>query len=126
MRVLVARHSPKNDCWASDGELLFLAIDRVQMALDLQVPFVGVRSGLPSAIGWVTQAPPDFSEADFLATASDKAEQPEVMSAAQQLMLKAASAHPIDTPMAAHYNPRGVPPVPTLVVHKVILYKSGG
>jgi hypothetical protein len=110
---------------ALNGELLFLAIDRVQMAFDIQVPFVGIRSGLPAAVGWVAQAPPDFYEADFLAAATNHSGQPEVSLEAQRLLLKAASTHPLDTPLAAHYNRRGIPPVPTLIVHKVILYKSG-
>ena len=56
--VLVAKHSPENQCFANEGELLVAARPDAKAKLRLRKGahfFVGLKSGQPSAVAWTKQ-----------------------------------------------------------------------
>ncbi|MEW6608850.1 MAG: hypothetical protein AB1414_15630 [bacterium] len=57
-KVLVAKYSPKNRCYAKEGEILIIATERDKMRGKLYKDFhffVGINSRTPSMYGWVKE-----------------------------------------------------------------------
>ncbi|MEW6608851.1 MAG: hypothetical protein AB1414_15635 [bacterium] len=57
-KILVAKNSPENKCFANDGEILVVATDKDKMKGKLPKEhhfFVGIETRTPSRYGWVKE-----------------------------------------------------------------------
>lgn len=126
-KVLLAKHNPKNLCFAKEDELLVPAglKDKMQGKLPKDDHFfVGLETGLPSRYGWVKELD-DPITAEDLARLKDggKIEEETVQSCA--ILLRSAAKLPEDIPMACHFLEVRLPGerCRKLKIHKVIFYQ---
>lgn len=127
-RALVAKHSPKNQCFARQDELLVPAGSQDKMRGKLPKDdhfFVGVESGLPSRYGWVRELDNPITLQDLARLKDGDSPQPETIKSCETL-LRAAGKYPEDTPMACHFLEVNLPGERSrrLKVHKVVLYRE--
>ena len=125
-KVLVARQSPQNKCFAEDGEWLIIGQKGQTMKGGLPQDyhfFVGLRSGQPSRYGWVFQLEHEISPEELAAKFSNQPSDELVGSCLA--ILKAAVKYEVGTPMACTYSTIGVMTKQRVLrVHKVIFYPS--
>jgi hypothetical protein len=126
-KVLVARHSPKNKCYANEGEWLVMAQPEHRMRGGLPKDhhfFMGVESHEPSRYGWVREIEHGIKPIDLAARYNP--DPPNELVASCGHLLESLSKQKNDTPMAATYLEVGViKKVRTLRVHKVFFYTCG-
>jgi hypothetical protein len=122
-KLLVARHSPQNKCFAPDGAVLTL-MPREPIPLKGAVShyFVSVQDfRLKSRYGWVKEMP-TFTLDEFLALYHPT---PNVTDAIREhvlTMLTAVDRITADQPVAVDYASRGIPPQMEVSVHRVIFH----
>jgi hypothetical protein len=125
-KVLVARNSPQNKCFAEDGEWLMIGREGQKMKGGLPQDhhfFVGLSSGQPSRYGWVFQLEHEISPEELAAKITSPPSEELVGSCLT--ILKAAAKYEVGTPMACTYSTIGVMTKQRVLrVHKVLFYQS--
>jgi hypothetical protein len=125
-KVLVARHSPENQCNAQNGEILILK-PRGQVPIDDHVAHYflsGKDRKTKSKYGWVKEVEP-FSLNDFIEQNHLEAYLNEEDGVQMERMFSKIGNLPPDTPVAATYSRRGIERKHMeLTVHKVFFYKT--
>jgi hypothetical protein len=122
-RILTAKHSIANRCFAKDGDvLIFLPRKTVPLKLNVKHHFISVQNpSLKSKYGWVNIVQP-FSVEDFVRTHL-RDRQDQVHTSAVKTMLTAISNLPEATPVAIHYVQRGIEQKRMdISIHKVFFY----
>jgi len=125
-KILVARYSPENKCYAPDGAVLTVK-PLAQVPMKDHVPhyFTSVTDPtIKSRYGWVKEVDP-FSLDDFVARYTAKndltAEEREHL----EVMFTSIAKLAPETPVAATYSCRGVERRRMqFTVHRVIFYKA--
>ena len=125
-KILLAKNSPKNKCFAEDGEILIVAQKEHKMKGNLPKDhhfFIGVKSGMPSRYGWVSEI--DYS-IDELELAKKHTENPtESLVESCKELLCAISKHQEGTPMACTMSVVGILEKKQLLrIHKVLFHKK--
>lgn len=124
-KLLVARYSPQNECFAQEGDTLYAPVSATQRVRSVPrtYHFLSVNGGGErSKFGWVKSAEQPFSIDDFVA------EHSEIRGSDEQTMLLASLFSAIanlaeGTPVAGSYFLRGVEQRRVeLTFHKVFLY----
>jgi hypothetical protein len=127
-KALIARHNPKNLCFAQRGELLVPAgpgdVMKGQLPEDHHF-FVGVQTGRPSRYGWVKELDVSIS-AEGLARLRSKDVVDEETIHRCEILLQSAAKLPEGTPMACHFQEIRLPGVRErkLRIHKVFFYQA--
>ena len=125
-KVLVARHSPENQCNAQNGETLILK-PRGQVPIGEYVAHYflsGKDRKTKSKYGWVKEVEP-FSLNDFIEQNHLEAYLNEEDRIQMERMFSKIGNLPPDTPVAATYSRRGIERKRMeLTVHKVFFYKT--
>jgi len=127
-KVLITKHSPKNLCFAREGELLVPAGPKDKMRGRLPKDhhfFVGLETALPSRYGWVKELDEPIT-AEELAQLKDGDEITKETIQSCEVLLRSAAKLPEDTPMACHFLEIRLPGEKRrkLKVHKVIFYQA--
>ena len=127
-KVLIAKHSPKNLCFASEGEILIPARPGDEMRGGLPKDdhfFVGTETGLPSRYGWVEEVDNPITAEGLARLKEGDAIRPETVNACE-ILLKSAARYPKGTPMACHFLEIKLPGEESrkLKVHKVIFHQA--
>ena len=125
-KLLIARHSPQNGCFAPDGAILTV-VPRARVPLRDNVAHefrAAANSELTSKYGWVLDVPAfdlqKFADEYLGGRVLNKTEEEHL-----QTMFASISKLPADTPVAATYSSRGVEKKRMdFTVHRVILYKG--
>lgn len=125
-KLLVAKNNPKNKCYAEDGEMLIIAQDEHKMKGKLPEDhhfFIGVKSGMPSRYGWVSDI--DYSIDENL-LAKEYTENPsEILLDSCRLLLTSISKYADGTAMACTISEVGILEKKRIMkVHKVFFYKK--
>lgn len=129
-KILIAKHVPKNLCFAQEGEILVPASSMEKMP-GRKLPndhhfFVGVQTALSSRYGWVKELE-EFITAEGLAQLKDGDETKDETIQLCELLLKSVTNLQGGTPVACHFAEVGLPPRPRrkeLKIHKVIFYST--
>ena len=132
-KVLVARYSPENHCYACEGEVLSLQPrSKVNVSktgvVKPQHHFVSGQDGkTPSRYGWVRECRQSFTVDDFIE--SHITPWRRIVSSSEregiQIMLHAIQSLPENTPVTADYSLYGIIEKRVeLKVHKVIFYQQ--
>lgn len=109
-KILVARHSPKNECFANEGDILFapIAESGPEIRTGTKYFFRSVHDPSKSSrFGWVCSSHKAFNVYDFVAehlTGDAEEQQLRVLSD----LFSAISLLPDDTPVAGSYFLRGI------------------
>lgn len=127
-KILVAKHSPQNKCYAEDEEWLVI-LDRMRKGM-IDLPddthyFVGVHSRKPSRYGWVKTI--DYKIVPQELAKMYNYNPSEELIQICELILKAAYDQKDGTPMAARIITVGLLEKERrklLKVHKVFFYKA--
>lgn len=127
-KVLISRHSPKNLCFAKEGEILVPAGPKDKMRGRLPKDdhfFVGLETGLPSRYGWVKELDSPIT-AEELARLKDGAQVKQETVRDCRLLLESVARYPEGTPMACHFIEVKLPGEGRrkLKIHKVIFYPA--
>ena len=127
-KILIAKHNPKNLCFAKEGESLVPAGPRDKKQGRLPKDdhfFVGLETGLPSRYGWVKELDRPIA-AEELARLKDGGQVSKETIQSCEILLRAVAEMPEDTPMACHYLEVKLPGERhrRLKVHKVIFYQA--
>jgi hypothetical protein len=125
-KLLVARHSPKNKCYAPDDAVLFVrSAPSVDLRKDTHHYFTGAGyRSTRSRYGWVKDVAP-FVFDDFVRQHLNEIELSEDDRAHLKTMLQSIAKLPAGTPVAASYSVRGVEVKrPIFVVHQVVFHKA--
>jgi hypothetical protein len=126
-RVLVARHSPQNRCFAAEGELLtVLPRKKLGRMRDLlRHNFISAcNPKLTSRYGWVGEHEP-FTLDEFLQAMLGKSEVSQDEREHISTMLASISGMPVGLPVAAGYSCRGVMEKRMVfIVHRVFFYPA--
>jgi hypothetical protein len=127
-KVLVAKHSPKNLCFARQGEYLVPALSTDRMRGKLPKDdhfFVGVETGKASRYGWVKDLDTPITAEALARLRGEKTVDQKAIDLCE-LLLKSASKLPEDTPMACHFYEVTLPGrgQRKLKIHKVIFYDA--
>ena len=80
-RVIIAKHSPKNQCFADDGELLIAAAPSAKASIRVRNRghfFVGLTTGKPSLVGW-TDTPSQSITEDQIIMQAQQCPHPELL-----------------------------------------------
>ena len=126
--VLVAHHSPQNDCFADEGNVLYPPVPRELSRTRVRSGYYFVCATHPGKrckFGWVKRTKP-FGVKDFVA------EYPEIERSEEQYelladLLSAIANLPERTPVAGSYFRRGIEqPRVELSFHKVFFYPAHG
>lgn len=120
-KLLTAKYSPGNKCFASEGEVLTIVSKPNLPKNDAQYFFIGAKGNEKSQFGWVTEVAP-FTIEDFI---KNYAKDPSNESEKEyiKIMLDAAAKYGHNTPMAASFVVRGtMQKKVVLTVHKVLFY----
>jgi hypothetical protein len=124
-KVLMARYSPQNECFAGEGDVLYAPASAPQRVRSAPRAYHFLRAkgdGKRSKFGWVKSTEQPFSVEDFVA------EHPEIKGNDEQTMLLANLFSAIanlaeGTPVAGSYFLRDVEQRSVeLTFHKVFLY----
>lgn len=84
--------------------------------------FAGAESGKTSKYGWVKESDEPFDLDEFIEWTNIRGGHAPID--LQEILLKALIPLRPDTPVAVDFMPRGLPPTPVIVVHKVIFQKA--
>ncbi len=125
-KILVAKHSPKNECNAQDGDVLTIVPRRtVPQKTTVSHHFVSAQDGkTKSKYGWVEDVG-SFTLEDFLADDLGKPGMSESGKEHVRIMLSSIQELPAGTPTTATYRSRGtIQQRMELTVHKVLFCKS--
>jgi hypothetical protein len=127
-KVLVAKRSPKNLCFARQGEYLVPALSTDKMRGKLPKDdhfFVGVETGKTSRYGWVKELDAPITAEELARLREGQVVNQEAIDHCE-LLLKSASKLPEDTPMACHFYEVTLPGERQrkLKIHKVIFYDA--
>jgi len=127
-KVLVAKHSPKNLCFARKGEYLVPALSTDRMRGKLPKDhhfFVGVETGKTSRYGWVKELDAPITAEELARLRGEEVVDQEAIDLCE-LLLRSASKLPEDTPMACHFYEITLPGKRQrkLRIHKVIFYDA--
>jgi hypothetical protein len=108
-KILVARHSPKNKCYADDGSVLFVEpLTNVPLKDHVEHCFVSADDQKKkSQYGWVTETPP-FDLDDFIRERLGTRLVDELERAHLDVMFNAIAKLKPDTPVTATYAARGL------------------
>lgn len=125
-KLLVARHSPQNHCYARDGDVLTV-VPRHSVPLrdSVQHRFQSTsKPGLRSKYGWVADAGPfdleSFSAKYLSGRALTQSEEDHL-----RIVFESISKLPADTPVTADYSMRGVEEKRMdFTVHRVLFFTS--
>ena len=121
-KLLVARYSPPNQCFAAEGDILYAPASPAQRVANAHYFLSAKGNGKRSKFGWVKTAEQPFSAEDFIA------EHPEIEGSDEQKLLlgnlfSAIANLPEGTPVAGSYFRRGIEQRrDELSFHKVFLY----
>jgi hypothetical protein len=121
-KVLVARFSPQNGCYAADGEVLtIIPTKNLRSNQDAEHNFVSSRDrSLTSKFGWVQEVPA-FTLEQFLSRTSEPGAISDERKEHVQTMLSSIALLPHDTAVAATYWMRGaIERRHVFAVHRVI------
>ena len=123
-KILVARFSPKNKCFASDGDVLYAKPrPNVPQKSHVSHHFVSSTDEKKSQYGWVAEVTP-FSMDTFISERVG-GEVDEETTHHIQTMLEAIAGLTPGTPVAADYSQRGVEKRRMeFSVHRVFFYKE--
>ena len=126
-KILIAKNTPKNLCFARDGEMLLVASkdDRMKGRLPKRdYFFVGIESGEPSRYGWVKTLNNPVSAKELVSLRYPTPAKQDIKNC--ELLLDAAGKQTDGTPMACHFLEVVAPEGKqiTLKIHKVIFYKE--
>lgn len=113
-RKVIAKHSPKNGCYAADQEQLQIANVNSWPKESKAHYFVGIDSGKRSRFGWVNYD----SKPDELLLSNFANNREGVVIIRQLECLKAGDAVSLD------FVRRGMPPSVVLLLHKVLFYDT--
>ena len=122
---VVARHSPKNGCDATEGAVLIVEPRKsVPSKTVVQHTFVNVADRKEkSKYGWVAETTP-FTLDEFVSKHLTGVPSEEEIDHVR-VMMDAAQTQPEGTPLTADYKSRGViERSMQLTVHKVVFYKA--
>lgn len=125
-KILIAKYSPKNGCFACDGDVLSIKPRKSLPQRDhLRHFFVSVRDfKRKSRYGWVEDVK-SFTLTDFVRDHLSNSELSTAELSHIYTMLTSISSLPKGTPAAATYSLRGVHNrVMQLTIHKVIFYNE--
>jgi hypothetical protein len=125
-KIPVGKYSPKNGCFACDGDVLVIKPRRSLPQRDhVRHFFVSARDlKTKSRYGWVEEIK-SFTLTEFVRDHLPNFELSTAELSHIQIMLNSMSSLPKGTPIAATYSLRGVhKKVMQLTVHKVIFYKE--
>ena len=128
LKVLIAKHSPKNLCFSRRGELLVPAgpddVMKGQLPKDAHF-FVGVETGKPSRYGWVRELDTSIT-AEELARLRGRGEPDEETIHRCEVLLQSAAMLPEGTPMACHFQKIKLPGIEKrkLRIHRVFFYPA--
>lgn len=126
-KILVAKHSPKNGCYAPDGQPLTVKAREVVPQKDHVTHFFVSTSDLKtkSKYGWVKEVEP-LTLTLFLERYLSGRNLNDLELEHIKTMLTSIRRLPVGTPVAATYSSRGVlKKVMQLTVHKVFFYDAG-
>jgi hypothetical protein len=127
-KVLVAKRSPKNLCFARQGEFLVPALSTDKMRGKLPEDhhfFVGVETGRTSRYGWVKELDAPITAEELARLREEKVVDQEAIDLCE-LLLKSTSKLPENTPVACHFYEVTLPGKRQrrLKIHKVIFYDA--
>lgn len=123
-QLLIAKLSPQNGCHAPDGEVLYVAPVEVKPKIPQRWHFLDAHLHKKSKFGWV-QERDGFTIEEFLWELIDvhpRYVRDPLFISYQISMLNAASKFAPGEVLGVDFLPRGIPPEPNLVVHKVLLH----
>jgi hypothetical protein len=125
-KILVARHSPKNKCYADDGVVLFVKpLPSVPPKDHVGHCFLSTSDQTTkSQYGWVAGTEP-FDLDDFIRDHLDGRSVNEAERAHLEVMFKAITKLNPETPVAVTYSARGIGSKRMeLTVHRVFFHKA--
>lgn len=125
-KLLVAKYSPKNKCYVSDGVVLFVkpASDLPQSDHVSHFFLSTADRKTTSQYGWVKAVEP-FSLNDFIASYLKDEQLSDAMRDHLSKMLSAVGRLDANTPVAATYSGRGVETkTMEFEVHRVFFYRE--
>jgi hypothetical protein len=119
--ILITKNSSKNNCFGADGELLYILPPTAEPDRETRHLFTGVCTKSENQYGWVRKSSTMFTLEDFI----DRAGLPKDDRVCELLSFLLTAIGRLDegTPVAVDYFLRGLPPKPTLIVHKIIFQK---
>lgn len=124
-KVLVARHSPKNQCFAEDGDWLFVALDGHTIKGGLPEDhhfFISIETGQPSRYGWVAELSTELTAEEYAIKIDPNPT--ETLIEFSRRLLEAASKYEIGTPMACTWSTVGIMDKKRVMkVHKVFFHR---
>lgn len=103
-KILIARFSPENSCFANDAEMLVVASIKDKMQGRLRKGdnfFVGINTKKPSLYGWVKTVENGITAEELAALKNPDPDIDEIKKA--ELLLKCAAKHPEGTAMFCHF-----------------------
>jgi hypothetical protein len=124
-RILIAKHSPANKCFAADEDVLFfLPLKTIPLRGVVSHQFVSVQnSRVKSKYGWVKCVEP-FSIGDFVRNNFGKPLD-QINLSALKVMLDSISKLPEHTAVSIQYMQRGIEQKRMdISIHKVFFYNS--
>lgn len=136
-KILVAKHSPENKCFAEDNELLVVATNKDKMKGKLPKEhhfFVGVTTRMPSRYGWIKEIKEGITSVELAKKnyygltkkeiRDEDVDEEEIKTF--EKFLFTLSKEKEGTPMAATYWERGIFEKKwELKVHKIKFFKAG-
>lgn len=123
-KIIVAKYSPQNSCYASDGDVLILKPKpSIPMKNLVTHHFVSAQNNkTKSKYGWVKEVD-EFTLSEYIERYATPAKLNEKEMEHIMTMLRSVDKLPVDTPVAADYSKYGVMEHRmVLTVHKVIFY----
>ena len=125
-RIVVARHSPRNHCFAPDGAVLYVAPKAHVPTKQLVDHGFQTLTDPPlrSKFGWVAESRAITAD-EFISHHLNGVPHSDLLRAHVAVMLRAVSRLDPSTPVGAYYARRGLErPVMELVVHRVFFYRG--
>ena len=125
-KILVAKNSPKNKCYAEEGEWLIIAQEEHHMKGGLPKEhhfFIGANSQKPSRYGWVSSIEFEINAEEYGKKYNENPSKDLIASCL--LLLKSIKNQKEDTPMACTFSTIGIlEKKKELKVHKVFFYRG--
>jgi hypothetical protein len=125
-KILIAKYSPKNKCYAPDNDWLIIAQEGHKMKGSLPEDhhfFIGIKSRQPSRYGWISTIH-KYISSEELAEQYDPNPTQELINSCE-VLLNAINKQPNGTSMACTFSVVGVLLKERILrVHRVFFYKA--